>query len=109
MLRIFLCVSLKAQIDSEAHHDWPAVDAHSGLEGCGQQHEQQQREEESGAADKLEGVETKAGGADLDQLLQEQGHQGQQLEEYKQKNNLSHCTSCSREWRSYCPAPQLPV
>lgn len=64
---------------SEAHHDWPAADAHPAVEGRGQQGEQQQREEEGGAADELEGVEAEAAGAAVDQLLQEQGHQGQQL------------------------------
>lgn len=74
------------------------------MEGRGQQDEQQQREEESGAADELEGVETEAAGAAVDQLLQEQGHQGQQLEEHNHQNNFSHCTPCCR-----CPVPQLPV
>lgn len=80
-LRIVLC--------EMTHQDWPAVDAHPGVEGCSQQHKQQQCEEESRAAHKLEGVETETAVAALDQLLQEQGHKGQQLGEHKQKINLS--------------------
>lgn len=53
-------------IDNKAHQDWPLVDAHPVVEGCGQEHEQQQCEEESRAAHKLEGVETKTAVADLD-------------------------------------------
>lgn len=80
----------KAQIDNETHHDWPAADAHPVVEGRGQQDEQQQGEEESRAADKLKGVETEADCAALDQLLQEQGHQGQNLEWHNHKENLNY-------------------
>lgn len=49
------------------------------MKGRGQDDDEQQREEEGRAADKLKEVEGGAADADADQLLQDKGHQGQEL------------------------------
>lgn len=49
------------------------------MKGRGQEDDEQQREEEGRAADQLKEVEGGAADADTDQLLQDKGHQGQEL------------------------------
>lgn len=44
---------------TEPYHFGPAVDSHPGMEGRGQQDDEQQGEQEGSAADKLKCVETK--------------------------------------------------
>lgn len=49
------------------------------MKGRGQEDEEQQREEEGHAADELKEVEGGAVDAAADQLLQDEGHKGQEL------------------------------
>lgn len=57
----------------------PAGGRQPCVKGRGQEDDKEQREEEGRAADKLKEVEGGAADADADQLLQDKGHQGQQL------------------------------
>lgn len=66
-------------VSQGTHHTLPAGDAHPCVNGCGQEDDEQQREEKGRAADKLKEVEGRAADTDTDQLLQHKGHQGQEL------------------------------
>lgn len=57
----------------------PAGGAHPHVKGCGQEDDEQQCEEKGDAADKLKEVQRWAADADADQLLQDEGHQWQEL------------------------------
>lgn len=61
------------------YHAPPAGGAHPCVKGCGQEDDEQQREEEGHAAGKLKEVEGRAADTERDQLLQDKGHQGQEL------------------------------
>ena len=69
----------------------PAGDAKPCVKGGGQDDEEQQREEEGRATDKLKEVKGRAVDTDADQLLQDKGHQGQELTR-KQGTGQSHMT-----------------
>lgn len=59
----------------------PAGDAHPGVQDGGEEDEEQQGEEEGRAADELKEVERGAADAAADHLLQDEGHEGEQLTE----------------------------
>lgn len=67
-----------------SYQSGPPVDAHPGVQGGGQEDDEQQGEEEGRAADKLKEVQAGAESAGVDQLLQDDGHQGQQLSQETQ-------------------------
>lgn len=59
----------------------PAGDADPGVQGGGEEDEQQQGEEEGRAADELKEVEGGAADAAAHHLLQDEGHERQELME----------------------------
>lgn len=63
----------------ETHHFGPAFDADLLVQPGGEEDEEQQGEEEGRAADELKKVEGVAVPTAGDQLLQDEGHQGQDL------------------------------
>ncbi len=67
----------------------PGGDADFGVQRGGEEDEEQQGEEEGRAADKLKEVESGAGGAAAHHLLQDEGHEGQQLTERRETSGTS--------------------
>lgn len=65
----------------ESYQAWPAGDAHARVQAGGEQHEEQQGEEEGGAAHKLEEVQGGAPHTAVHHFLQDEGHEGQQLKQ----------------------------
>lgn len=58
----------------------------------GKEDEQQQGEEEGRAADELEEVERRAGGAAVHRLLQDEGNEGQHLRDKQEVSTGEHRT-----------------
>ena len=69
----------KTQVSS--YQAGPAGDAHPGVQDGGEEDEEQQGEEEGRAADELKEVERGAADTGADHLLQDEGHEGEELTE----------------------------
>lgn len=79
-----------------SHQPGPAADAHPGVQRGGQEDDEQQGEEEGCAAYKLKEVEAGAADAAVDHLLQDEGHQGQQLTRDTKHQHISSSHQESR-------------
>lgn len=73
-----------ASLEEETHQFGPAGDADLLVQAGGEEDEEQRGEEERRAADELEEVQGGAADAAGHQLLQDEGHQGQELREERE-------------------------
>lgn len=69
------------ELFTHSHQFGPAVDADFLVQRCGEEDEEEECEEEGCTADKLKEVQLAAGRATVHHFLQDERHEGQELEE----------------------------